>query len=159
MKFTEGYWCIKKEITPLYAVEYADSRQNGNELTVYAPGKHISDRGDCLNVGMLTIRLTSPMEDVIRVSVSHFDGTVIRGPFARIYGTPPHTVIEETDEEIRYRSGRTTAVIDKRPNSWGIRFLDGDRELTNTGFRNMAYMTNRETGKCYMAEQLAIDVD
>ena len=33
MKFTEGYWCIKKEITPLYAVEYADSRQNGNELT------------------------------------------------------------------------------------------------------------------------------
>ena len=106
MKFTEGYWCIKKEITPLYAVEYADSRQNGNELTVYAPGKHISDRGDCLNVGMLTIRLTSPVEDVIRESVSHFDGTVIRGPFARIYGTPPHTVIEETDEEIRYRRGR-----------------------------------------------------
>ena len=117
MKFTEGYWCIKKEITPLYAVEYADSRRNDNELIVYAPGKHIADRGDCLNLGMLTIRLTSPMEDVIRVSVRHFDGTVCRGPFARIYGTSPHTVVEETDEEIRYRSGRTTAVIDKRPNS------------------------------------------
>ena len=159
MKFTEGYWCIKKEITPLYAVEYADSRRNDNELIVYAPGKHIADRGDCLNLGMLTIRLTSPMEDVIRVSVRHFDGTVCRGPFARIYGTSPHTVVEETDEEIRYRSGRTTAVIDKRPNSWGIHFLDGDRELTNTGFRNMAHMTNRETGKCYMVEQLALDVD
>ena len=159
MKFTEGYWCIKKEITPLYAVEYADSRRNDNELIVYAPGKHIADRGDCLNLGMLTIRLTSPMEDVIRVSVRHFDGTVCRGPFARIYGTSPHTVVEETDEEIRYRSGRTTAVIDKRPNSWGIHFLDGDRELTSTGFRNMAHMTNRETGKCYMVEQLALDVD
>ena len=159
MKFTEGYWCIKKEITPLYAVEYADSRRNDNELIVYAPGKHIADRGDCLNLGMLTIRLTSPMEDVIRVSVSHFEGTVCRGPFARIYGTSPHTVVEETDEEIRYRSGRTTAVIDKRPNSWGIHFLDGDRELTSTGFRNMAHMTNRETGKCYMVEQLALDVD
>ena len=159
MKFTEGYWCIKKEITPLYAVEYADSRRNDNELIVYAPGKHIADRGDCLNLGMLTIRLTSPMEDVIRVSVRHFDGTVCRGPFARIYGTSPHTVVEETDEEIRYRSGRTTAVIDKRPNSWGIHFLDGDRELTNNGFRNMAHMTNRETGKCYMVEQLALDVD
>ena len=64
MKFTEGYWCIKKEMTPLYAVEYADSRRNDNELIVYAPGKHIADRGDCLNLGMLTIRLTSPMEDV-----------------------------------------------------------------------------------------------
>ena len=159
MKFTEGYWCIKKEMTPLYAVEYADSRRNDNELIVYAPGKHIADRGDCLNLGMLTIRLTSPMEDVIRVSVSHFEGTVCRGPFARIYGTSPHTVVEETDEEIRYRSGRTTAVIDKRPNSWGIHFLDGDRELTSTGFRNMAHMTNRETGKCYMVEQLALDVD
>lgn len=159
MKFTEGYWCIKKEITPLYAVEYADSRRNDNELIVYAPGKHIADRSDCLNLGMLTIRLTSPMEDVIRVSVRHFDGTVCRGPFARIYGTSPRTVVEETDEEIRYRSGRTTAVIDKRPNSWGIRFLDGDRELTSTGFRNMAHMTNRETGKCYMVEQLALDVD
>lgn len=67
--------------------------------------------------------------------------------------------IEETEEEIRYQSGRTSAVIDKRPNGWGIRFLDGDRELTNTGFRNMAHMTNRDTGKTYMVEQLAIDVD
>lgn len=47
MKFTDGYWCVKKEMTPLYAVEYADSRKNGSELTVYAPGKHISSRGDC----------------------------------------------------------------------------------------------------------------
>ena len=23
MKFTDGYWCIKKEMTPLYAVEYS----------------------------------------------------------------------------------------------------------------------------------------
>ena len=70
MKFTEGYWCIKKEITPLYAVEYADSRQNGNELTVYAPGKHISDRGDCLNVGMLTIRLTGCLSAILTVRSS-----------------------------------------------------------------------------------------
>ena len=50
MKFTDGYWCVKKEMTPLYAVEYADSRRNGGELTIYAPGKHIANRGDCLNL-------------------------------------------------------------------------------------------------------------
>ena len=82
MKFTDGYWCVKKEMTPLYAVEYADSRRNGGELTIYAPGKHIANRGDCLNLGMLTIRLSSPMEDVIKVSISHFDGTAYKGPFA-----------------------------------------------------------------------------
>ena len=69
------------------------------------------------------------------------------------------TTVEETEDEIRYQSGRTTAVIDKRPNCWGIRFLDGERELTSTGYRNMAHMTNRDTGKTYMVEQLAIDVD
>lgn len=159
MKFTEGYWCTKKEITPLYAAEFADSRIHGDELIIYAPGKHIAGRGDCLNLGMLTICLSSPMEDVIKVSVRHFEGTAYRGPFAGIKETAPHVTIEETEEEIRYQSGRTSAVIDKRPNGWGIRFLDGDRELTNTGFRNMAHMTNRDTGKTYMVEQLAIDVD
>ena len=159
MKFTNGYWQIREEITPLYAVEYADSRISGGELTVYAPGKHIVTRGDCLNLGMLTVRLSSPMEDVIKVSVSHFDGVLYRGPFAEITNLNPRVQIEETDEEIIYQTGKTRAVIDKRPNSWGIRFYDGDRELTGTGFRNMAHMTNRETGRRYMVEQLALDID
>lgn len=159
MKFTDGYWCVKKEITPLYAAEYCDSRVNGDELTVYAPGRHISNRGDCLNLGMITIRLTSPMEDVIKVSVRHFEGTAYKGPFAQVNHTAPHVTIEETEESIIYRSGNTKAIIDKRPDSWGIRFMDGERELTNTGFRNMAHMTNQKTKRCYMVDQLALDVD
>ena len=98
MKFTDGYWCVKKEMTPLYAVEYAGSRREGDELVIYAPGKHIESRGDCLNLGMLTIRLSSPMEDVIRVSVVHFEGTAYRGPFAKIRNTEPHVRIEENEE-------------------------------------------------------------
>ena len=159
MKFTDGYWCVKKEMTPLYAVEYADCRRNGNELTIYAPGKHIANRGDCLNLGMLTIRLSSPMEDVIKVSISHFDGTAYRGPFAEIKNTAPHVRIEENEEFLLYQSGETKAVVDKRPDSWGIRFLDGDRELTSTGFRNMANIRNNETGRTYTVEARAIDVD
>lgn len=159
MKFTQGYWVVKKEITPLYAVEFADSHQSGSELTVYAPGKHISDRGDCLNLGLLTIHLSSPMEDVIKVSVRHFEGRAYEGPFAQVTDTAPCVTIEENEEEICYQSGRTKAIIDKRPGCWGIRFMDGDRELTNTGFRNMAHMTNSQTGKTYMTEQLALDID
>ena len=159
MKFTDGYWVVKKEMTPLYAVEYADSRRNGGELAVYAPGKHIAGRGDCLNLGMLTVRLSSPMEDVIKVSVSHFDGTAYRGPFAEIKNTAPHVRVEENEDFLIYQSGETKAVVDKRPDSWGIRFLDGDRELTGTGFRNMANIRNNETGRTYTVEALSIDVD
>lgn len=158
MKFTSGYWMTRKEITPLYAAEYADHRISGTELAVYVPSKHIGDRGDALNLGMLTVYLSSPMENVIKVSVRHFEGAAYRGPFAEIRQTNPQVQIEETDTELIYRSGRTSAVIDKRPASWGIRFLDGDRELTETSYRNMAYMQNRDTGRNYMTEQLALDV-
>lgn len=159
MKFTDGYWCVKKEMTPLYAVEYSSSRREGNDLVIYAPGKHISGRGDILNLGMLTIRLSSPLEDVIKVSVMHFEGTAYNGPFAEVKETSPDVLIEETEDFITYQTGKTKAVIDKRSNSWGIRFLDGDRELTNTSFRNMAHILNHETGKAYTVEALAIDVD
>ncbi len=173
MKFTSGYWLARKEIIPLYAIEYADHRAAGDELAVYAPARHITDRGDCLNLGMLTIYLNSPMEDVIKVSVRHFEGAAYKGPFAEVRKGNPQVQIQETDTEIIYQSGHTKAVIDKRPNSWGIRFLDimecgkepgsgistEERELTETGWRNMAYMKNRDTGKNYMVEQLALDVD
>ncbi len=158
MKFTSGYWMTRKEITPLYAAEYADHRIFGTELAVYVPSKHIGDRGDALNLGMLTVYLSSPMENVIKVSVRHFEGAAYHGPFAEAWQTNPQVQIEETDTELIYRSGRTSAVIDKRPASWGIRFLDGDRELTETSYRNMAYMQNRDTGRNYMTEQLALDV-
>lgn len=82
MKFTSGYWMTRKEITPLYAAEYADHRIFGTELAVYVPSKHIGDRGDALNLGMLTVYLSSPMENVIKVSVRHFEGAAYHGPFA-----------------------------------------------------------------------------
>lgn len=159
MKFTNGYWLMREEITPDYAVEYADSRIDGNDLYIYAPCKHITDRGDCLNIGLLTIKLSSPIEDVIKVSLVHFAGTRYEGPFVDIQEMNPAIEIEEDDEKIIYQSGCLRAVIDKRPSSWGIVFYDGDRRLTDTGFRNMAHMNNRNTGKTYMVEQLAIDVD
>ncbi len=165
MKFTSGYWLVRKEITPLYAVEYAGHRITGQELVVYAPAKHISKRGDILNLGMLTVCISSPMEDVLKVSIRHFEGAAYRGPFAKVYSeeggqtVASNITIEETETQLVYRTGKTAAVIDKRPDAWGIRFLDGDRELTETSYRNMAYMVNTQTGRNYVVEQLALDID
>lgn len=159
MKFTNGYWLMREEITPDYAVEYADSRIDGNDLYIYAPCKHISGRGDSLNTPMLTIKLSSPMEDVIKVSMVHFAGALYQGPFVTVNETNPFVEITEDDNEIVYQSGALKAVVCKQPSSWGIIFYDGDRRLTDTGFRNMAHMNNRDTGKMYMVEQLALDVD
>lgn len=159
MKFTNGYWLMREEITPDYAVEYADSRIDGNDLYIYAPAKHISGRGDSLNTPMLTVKLSSPMEDVIKLSVAHFAGALYQGPFVAVNETNPYIEITEDDNEIVYQSGALRAVVNKQPSSWSIIFYDGDRRLTDTGFRNMAHMNNRDNGKTYMVEQLALDVD
>lgn len=159
MKFTNGFWLMKDGILPQYAIEYSDHCLNGTELTVYASSKHISNRGDTLNSGLLTVQISSPRNDVIKVSITHFDGAVYRGPFAEIYEESADVRVHQVDTGIEYVSGKTRVVIDTRPNSWGLSFYDGQKLLTKTGYRNMAYMKDVHTGKHYMVEQLALDVD
>ncbi len=159
MKFTNGYWMMKEEILPLFAVEYADHRIRGEELTVYAATRHVTNRGDCLNSGLITVRFSSPMEDVIRISVSHFDGARYEGPFVPVNQAEHQVSICEEADYLSYQSGRLRAEISRKPSGWSVVFYDGKRRLTDSSYRNMAHMTDRSTGKTYMTEQLAIDVD
>lgn len=159
MKFTNGYWLLKDEIKAVYAVEYASHKVKENEVTVYLPSSHIADRGNCLNLPMLTLTLSSPMEGVIKVSAVHHAGALYKGPFAEIQNENPEVVIEDTEKALIYKSGSLKAVLDKTPGAYKLAFYEGERLLTESSFRNLAYMQNTKTGKNYMLEQLAIDVD
>lgn len=159
MKFTNGYWLLKDEMKAVYAVEYASHRVNGKEVTVYLPSSHIADRGNCLNLPMLTLTLSSPMEGVIKISAVHHAGALYKGPFAEIQNENPEVVIEDTEEALIYKSGSLKAVLNKTPGAYKLAFYEGDTLLTESSFRNLAYMQNTKTGKNYMLEQLAIDVD
>lgn len=159
MKFTNGYWRIREEIEPAYAVEYYDAEMRGRELIVYAATKHMADRGNTLNQPLLTITFSSPMENVIKVSAVHFKGAAYKGPHYKVTEQEGDFVsITEEEGRLIYRSGHTSAVIDKAPNGWKVEFLDGERLLTESSFRNLAYMQNKVTKKNYMAEQLLLDV-
>ncbi len=159
MKFTNGYWRIREEIEPVYAVEYYDSQIRDKELVVYAATKHMTDRGDTLNQPMLTVAFSSPMENVIKVSAVHFKGAAYQGPHFEVAGQEGDFVsIKEDGKKLVYTSGHTSAVIWKAPDGWRVEFRDGERLLTESSFRNLAYMQNRKTKKNYMAEQLLLDV-
>lgn len=157
MKFTNGYWLMRKNIEPLFAVEYADHQVRGDQLTVYAATRHVNDRGDCLNSGLLTIRFTAPMENVIHVSISHFEGARYDGPFLPAYRQSVSPIIREEDPLI-YQSGTLRAEISRNPSGWSVIYYDGERRLTDSSWHNMAYMKDRDSGNAYMTEQLAIDV-
>lgn len=159
MKFTNGYWLLRDEMKAAYAVEYGSHRIYGQELTMYLPCSHIVDRGSCLNIPLLTVTLSSPMDGVIKVSAVHHDGAVYNGPFAKIYTGDAHVRIEENEEQLIYQTGSLKAVIDKAPNGYKMAFYEGDTFLTESSFRNLAYMQNIKTGKNYMLEQMFLDVD
>ncbi len=160
MKFTNGFWLVRDEYEPTYAVEYFDHSVDQDVLTVFASTMHVSGRGDLMNHPMLTIEISSPMNDVIKVSITHFKGTPNRGPeFEKHSQEHVDISIEDSEEFLRYTSGSTSVVIDKRENSWAMSYYSEDRLLTESSFRNQAYMHNRNTGKNYMLEQLLLDVD
>ena len=158
MKFTKGYWLLRDEMVPAYAVEYGSHQVRDGRLILYLPCGRIQDRGNTLNLPMLTVTLSSPMEGVIHVSAVHHAGAVYKGPFVQVRDEKPQVSIEETPEQIRYRSGSLTAVIDKAPGAYRIAFYEEGRFLTESIFRNLARMYNRDTGKSYMLEQLFLDV-
>ena len=158
MKFTNGFWLIRPEYIPSYPVEYSMHEVNGSSLVLYASTKHISNRGDMLNIPVITVTLSSPLHDVIKVSICHFKGAPNNKTFFGIYSEKPTVEIYENDQNITYISGNIKAEICKEANQWGIRFLGPQGELTNTGFRNMGYMNNRTTGEAFILEQLAVDV-
>ena len=84
MKFTNGYWLTRKDIEPIYAVEYGYHRIEGKQLTVFAPSTHVPGRAGTVNIPSMTVTLTSPAENVIKVSLVHFKGYPCRGPFIEV---------------------------------------------------------------------------
>ena len=158
MKFTNGFWLLRREYEPTYAVEYAGHETENEDLIVYAAAKHIASRGDCLNIGLLRITLSSPMEDVIHVEITHFDGAAGKPVRPFIYPAPGKVSIREDEDTLTYESGAAKAVINKAPGNWCISYYHNDRLLTRTDYRNMARMWNRDTRESYMVEQLSLGV-
>lgn len=161
MRFTNGYWKIKDNITAEYATEYYDHRMENGRLTLYAPFRHVAGRGNTLDQGQLTVTLSAPMEGVVRVDVVNHRGRRHRGPDF-VLAEPGAFVpaLREEGDFLYYEAGAVTARIDRRENRWGIVFLDSatGRPMTDTGFRNMAHMIDRETGRVYMTDQLSVGI-
>ena len=72
MKFTDGYWQMRPGVTPYYAAHAHEVEARERELVVYAPTKQVQHRGDTLNLPLLTVHLSSPMENAIRVRAIPF---------------------------------------------------------------------------------------
>ncbi len=160
MKFKHGQWEIKSNIKSSMALEYITSEINRDSLIVYANTKHIESRGDVVTHGILTVTLSSPIPDVIRVSAVHHKGVKKKGPYPDMEDCHNTDVeVKEEKEAVMFRAGKLTARIVKVPFAWSIEFIDNETGelLTCTDTKSLGYMVDTDTGKCYMTDQLALE--
>lgn len=160
MKFTDGYWHMRPGVTPHYAVQAheieVEDKVEVKALVAYAATKPLHGRGDTLNLPLLTVRFSSPMENVIRVQAVHHKGGRPRGPAFELQPQPtPAVRIGQDADAATLTSGALTVRVATGPD-WRVEFLAGDRVITTSGWRGLALMETPE-GR-FMVEQLNLGV-
>jgi alpha-D-xyloside xylohydrolase len=156
MKFTDGQWLHQPGVIAHYAAEVRSMVSETGKLIVYAPTRPIKERGDTLQGPLLTITLSAPAPDVVRVRIEHFTGGLARGPQIPLASqADPAVEINHGSESATLTAGQLTARIQK--NHWGISFEAGGRVLTASGWRSIGYMKVAEAGN-HIVEQLSLGV-
>lgn len=157
MKFTDGNWLLNKDIKAHYPHQVYDTEISDDSLAIYCPDKQIRDRADTVDGMLMSVRFTSPMVDVICVKMEHFKGEVTSEPKFEIQDTlNKQMVIKEDDNEIVLNTGGLSVCINKKE-PFIIDFMNGEKSITKTGYKKMAYMEKENTGN-FMMTQLDIGV-
>ncbi len=139
MKFTDGYWHLRPGVTAAYAQEAYKVEADGDALVITAPSRAIEARGNVLNLPVLTVRLHSPAEGVIAVRMDHHTGGR-RSPGFDLAATSGHGTVAVTETSATLTSGNLRAVLTKGA-PWNLEFFSGERRLTGSGPKSLAYMT------------------
>ena len=155
MKFTDGYWMVRKGVEIQYPTEVRDVAVHDGAVSVYNATKFVRTKGDTLNAALLTCEISSPLPDVLRVKWYHHAGLREKGPRFTINADVNHKAeIERHEDHVTVRSGRLTARI-KQP-AWGLEFFYDDRRITGTGAKGAGYILDH--GKPYFREMLDLGV-
>ncbi|MDR0465073.1 MAG: alpha-xylosidase [Treponema sp.] len=164
MKFTNGYWMIRDGVEPHFAACAWEAQKQGNELIVYAPERNINHRGDTLNAQLLTIRYSSPAQNIIKVRVSHFEGAADNRPrfplelTAQDLSFKPE--INITEKEAVLQSGKLSVTAGIKQN-WNPVFKGDGKVLTKNLFRSTGYMLKQDSNKTktvYIKDELSLSV-
>lgn len=166
MKFSNGCWLQKQGTEVFSPTQVYFAKKEENSLTLCAPTFRITKRGDTLGGVTLTIRITAPMPEMLRVESRHYLGVRKRTPdFELFYDQNSKLKVEEDDRLLIAYSGMLRVEIDKK--EWKMTFLRGDEKLTESSLKDLAYVKtdflglaydHGEEDNTYMRERLSLSV-
>lgn len=158
MKFTDGHWLNRTGVT-IHSPSRVDrvTILQGGVVIVHAPTTRATGRGATLGGPVLTLRVSAPRPDVIRVQSTHFSGTAPSRPafnLAEDPGFEPH--VEQRGDRLRILSGDLALAI-PLAGPFAMAFSWRGRPLTASTPGAHALVTVEGEGS-YLREQLGLSV-
>lgn len=165
MKFSNGCWLLPKGYACFSPAEVYFSKIEKDMVTICAPTEKIMQRGDTLGGVNLTIQITAPYPEVLRIQTFHHMGLKKRTPdFELTESTGSSLKAEENETQLIIYSGSLRMEIEKE--SGVFAFYRGSEKITSSGKKDLAYMKTDWRGlaydkgpeDAYMREQLSLSV-
>ncbi len=165
MKFGNGCWLQKEGCECFAPQQVYFVKTEPKKVTLCAPTARINHRGDTLGGIVLTIEITSPMPEVIRVKTSHHLGVQKKGPdFELNIEENVDLNVTEDEEKIRIESGSLALIITKE--YWSMTYERNGEVITKSSGRDLAFMKTDWNGfaydkggaDAYMRQELGLSV-
>ncbi len=137
MKFYDGAWLMRKGVKAFYPCEVRSYHIEKNNVTIYAPFQPINHRGDTLTGPLFTISFSSPLIDVIRVKMIHYNRPQDTPKFELVDENQPLTTVDYEDR-LEIQSGRTTVKVYKK--QWKVDYYFNNQLLTFSEFKGLGMM-------------------
>lgn len=167
MKFSNGCWLQKEGIECFAPQQVYFTKIEENKVTLCAPTNRINHRGDTLGYVNLTLIITSPAPEIIRLQTYHHMGILDRGPHFELELNEALPLdVTDSEDVIIVKSGTLSLEITKK--NWSMTYKRGDEVITKssgrdlacmkTSWRGLAYDNAADTENTYMRQQLSLGV-
>ena len=155
MRFTNGFWLLREGVRAYYGKTAHRIDRTESGLTIFSPSKVIADRGDTLNIPLITTRLHSPMKNIIGMKVTHHEGGIDRGPHFELTGDGSSLQVAQNAATYVATSGDLTATI-TQGESFHLALNADGKELTRVADKGIAWMDHN--GDPYINIQINLAV-
>jgi alpha-D-xyloside xylohydrolase len=155
MRFTNGFWLMREGVQAFYGKTAHRIDASDHGLTIFAPSKVIADRGDTLNIPLITTRLHSPMKNIIGMKVTHHEGGIDRGPHFELARDGSALTISREGSAYSATSADLVASITEGE-AFHLDLSAGGKNLTSVGAKGTAWMNHN--GEPFINIQLNLAV-
>ncbi len=124
------------------------TKAEDRKVTICAPTVHITNRGDTLGCINLTLEITSPAPEILRVRTYHHKGSVGDSPSFDLELTDELPLkVTDSQETLDIASGSLTLSISKK--NWSMTYLRNGKVITRSTGRDLALMKTDWKGYAY----------